>query len=280
MVSLLKSMLREIIPDVAWQALHKKRVEIEQWLKRRKRLRRRAQRAIASQPMIRIGNFSNFFVAYRIETADENVIAQSFENDFYFPAIQNYALPKNAVILDVGAHIGAFALRAAQLAPEGKIFAVEASRETSELARINAALNKKDNIIIDHLALSDKSGSITLYYDPDGNWGNSTVHNFSSSSEQVEATTLESYLKSRNIDKVDLAKFNCEGAEFPILIGAPIDTLQKLKKAIVLYHCDLAGKEWLPQLLAKLKEAGHEVEFKHTEAARGWLIATRSEITL
>lgn len=54
---------------------------------------------------------------YREDTAGESVLEHSFDNDIFFSATPYYKPPRNATVIDVGAHIGTFSLLLADMAP-------------------------------------------------------------------------------------------------------------------------------------------------------------------
>ena len=222
-----------------------------------------------------LGTFDGFEIAYRVSSVDIAVLWHSFSKDIFLREIPEYSLHPDAVVLDVGAHIGTFSLLVAAKAPHGRIFAVEAARDTFNLLRTNVALNHLNNIFADHLALSDRTGMATLSHDPDGNYGNSITKQFSVSSEEVPCTTLSRYLDDREIRHIDLAKFNCEGAEFPILLSTGADVLQRICKMIILYHCDLVQGASASALTEHLAASGFETRIVNQSAERGWIIATR-----
>jgi FkbM family methyltransferase len=225
-----------------------------------------------------IRHIGGFDVAYRAGTRDETIIERhSFDRDIFLSAIPDYSLPTDATVLDVGAHIGTFSLLAGRKAPRGRVFAVEASRNSFNFLRINIALNGLGNIHADHLAIAGRPGVATLYHDPTGNWGNSITSKLSSCKESVEATSLVDYMRNRMISRVDLAKFNCEGAEFEIILGTPTDVLGNFKTMIVLYHCDLVDRRDESDLTSYLTKAGFSLEFKYRERDRGWIIASRND---
>jgi len=217
-----------------------------------------------------ISRFCGFEVAYREGTADEAVIKHSFDNDMLFPGIPEYRLQPNHVIIDVGAHIGTFSLLAASKVPQGKIFAAEACKETFDFLKINVALNHPGNIEIRHIALSDKMGKIFLHYD-EGNWGHSIMKQLSAKGEEVGSDTLDNFMSA--IGRCDFIKFNCEGAEFPILMGASKETLSKISMMLILYHCDLAESYTLDSMIGHLQNNGFKTRIRNQTTQRGWLIA-------
>jgi len=224
---------------------------------------------------IGIGSFAGNRVAYRLHSADALVLGHSFDHDIFLTAVPEYALPEDAVVLDVGAHIGTFSLLAANQARRGQVFAIEASRENFELLSVNVALSRRTNLVAEHLALAGRNGVVQLHHDPDGNYGHSITTLLSSTSETVNGVTLERYLYERGIASVDLAKFNCEGAEFPILLSTPTKVLRRIKKAIVLYHCDMV-EESAGTLVDRLAASGFTTRLMNQTSNRGWIIATRN----
>lgn len=228
---------------------------------------------------LHIGSFSGFEVAYREDTADEGVIGESFDRDIFFAGVPEYTPKPNHVILDIGAHIGTFTLLAASLVPEGRVYAVEASRETHAYLRVNLALNDVPNVEAFHLALAGSPGEVTLYHDAH-NWGHSITKRYSRHGERVRAETLPAFLDAQGIGRVDFVKFNCEGAEFAILFQTPREVLERFQRLLVLYHCDLVEGADLDALSAHLEDAGLRVDVRNRSfvdgAERGWLIADRT----
>ncbi len=224
---------------------------------------------------LRIKSFGQFSIAYRSETADESVLVESFDQDIFFAGVPQYRAAETDVILDIGAHIGTFSVLAASKALRGKVYAIEACEDTFNYLRINVALNKLDNILPFHLALSDRQGLCTLYYDT-GNWGHSTVSRLSRRNEVVECCTLEQFMNAHQIEKCNFVKFNCEGAEFPILLSSHPSLLRRIDMMLVLYHCDLWTKHSVEDLLAHLTACGFRYEITNRGDKRGWIIATNA----
>lgn len=222
-----------------------------------------------------IREVGGFEVAFRQGTADEAVIDHSFDNDIFFSGVPEYRPGPHDVIIDVGAHIGTFSMLAARRAPHGIIHAIEASEETCNYLRTNVALNRLQNVVPHHLALSNKQGMTTLHHDQ-GNWGHSIMKQLSSQGEQVRTDTLGNFMATHQIERCAFMKFNCEGAEFPILLDSPNDVLRRVDKMLVLYHQDIAEGYELDKLLKKLNEAGFGTLIRNQEKLRGWIVAQRA----
>ena len=268
--------------SVAWREAAKKalpdavltRIQAARWGFRHLRHRLRWLATGRGTRGIGLGRFDGRLVAYRLHSVDTAVIHHSFDHDIFFPALPDVSVPDEAAILDVGAHIGTFALLASEKARRGRVYAVEASRETFELLRANIELNRRTNIVADHLALAGAEGDIKLHHDPDGNYGHSITKPLSNSWEVVKATTLSRYLDERRIDAVAIAKFNCEGAEFPILLATPAAVLRRIGAMVILYHCDLVDRP-VSALLTHVQAAGFETSVRTESDDRGWIIARR-----
>jgi FkbM family methyltransferase len=225
---------------------------------------------------LRIGSFANFQIAHREGTADEAVIAHSFDRDIYFAGVPEYRPSIGDVIIDIGAHIGTFSLLASSKVPAGRVYAVEASEDSYNLLRMNVALNSASNVSVHHLAIMDRRGSVTLYHDS-GNWGHSVVKKLSRGSEGVPACSLSEFLEDNNIRFCDFIKLNCEGAEFPILLRADPKVLRRFGVILVLYHGDLWERNSSQDVVDHLVMSGFQCYVRNQSETRGWIIAVNEE---
>jgi FkbM family methyltransferase len=245
------------------------------WMKSAIRRLLHSPRRVDCGSVLKIGSFGGFQVAYRGDTADENVLVHSFDHDIFFAGVPNYLPAETDVILDVGAHIGTFAILAASKVSRGAVYAIEACEDTFNYLRINAALNRLENLSTFHLALYDRPGKCTLYYDS-GNWGHSIASQLSNRSEVVECCTLQQFFDDNHIEKCSFIKFNCEGAEFPILLSSPANLLRRVEKMLVLYHSDLWANNTPEELINHLEASGFDCIVTNRTEKRGWIIATNS----
>lgn len=220
-------------------------------------------------------------MAYRKGTADEWVLQHSFENDIFFSAIPDYQPSPFDHILDVGAHMGDFTLLASTRVPHGRVIAVEASAATFRLLQANVAINAVRNVVQLHCALAGSSGRAHLHLlDGPHNWAYSTTFDFGEGSESVEAKSLEALFGENEVTDIDLAKFNCEGAEFEILLNAPSAVVRTMKRMLVLYHCHLVSGHSLEELIQYLQNCGFDTELKNErdDGDNGWIVARRNDM--
>jgi FkbM family methyltransferase len=228
---------------------------------------------------LNIGTFGGFQVAYRKGTADEVVIAHSFDHDEFFTGVPEYQAARNHIVIDIGAHIGTFSLLASSKVPLGKVYAIEPSEDTFHFLRVNVALNRAINVSVHHLAIMAERGVATLYHDA-GNWGHSVVKRLSPRSEQVAACSLSDFMEDNGIQQCDFMKLNCEGAEFPILLNTPPDVLGRFGALLVLYHSDLWEQNTPQELLVHLTASGFKWDVRNQTKMRGWIVAINSSASM
>jgi FkbM family methyltransferase len=220
-----------------------------------------------------------FIVHYRPGTADEDVLNESFEHDLFFPGVPEYRIKPDHIIVDIGAHIGCFSLLAAGKATAGKIYSFEPGAETYQVLEKNVQTNNLTNIKIFRLAVAAKDGTASLYHDTiTGNWGHTITKAISAESETVNCVTPGSFIESENIQRIDFIKFNCEGAEYGILLNTPTAILQRVRCMIILYHGYLEESFSKEQLAKYLSKTGFHIHYryKNKKDDSGWMIAYRA----
>lgn len=218
-------------------------------------------------------------IYYRDNTSDEAVIDHSFNNDIFYIAMPELLKVKDMVVVDVGAHIGTFSLYSSLLFPEGKIVAIEASESNYSILKKNIEDNKLFNIHPYHNALSDQSSKIKLFHD-DENWGHSITHDFSNDYEIVDGISLQDVFDKEGLSKIDLMKFNCEGAEFQIIRTLGEHLAGKIGMMLILYHEDMVmnNSHSLDDLLKTIELYGYSYRIRNAKNKRGWIIAKNRKV--
>lgn len=124
-------------------------------------------------------------------------------------------LNKNNVILDIGAYVGEFSIKARLKNPNVSIHAIEPNRNTIKQLKenINGLKIKVSGVAISdkcqNVLFTDQKAASRIVNDPTGKH-----HTF-----EVMATTLDRYQNENNID-IKLIKIDTEGNEIKILNGA------------------------------------------------------------
>jgi FkbM family methyltransferase len=121
-------------------------------------------------------------------------------------------------VVDVGAHIGLYALVASTLVgPEGKVYAFEPELQNYDLLQKNIKANGFTNVIPLRKVVQDRPGTAKLYLHPE----RSELHSVrklgkGAKAIVVEAISLDDFLVGQ---KVDVVKIDVEGAEMAVLQG-------------------------------------------------------------
>ncbi|PKF72958.1 FkbM family methyltransferase [Chryseobacterium sp. PMSZPI] len=131
-------------------------------------------------------------------------------------------LKEGDVFIDVGGNIGLFSLNASKvLGNDGRVYAFEAFKPNYEKFSRYITNNNLKNVSLEHLAVSEGSGFIDIFYnDSFDNVGmaSSYIENFTTK-EKVKCLSLDDYVKSHQIGKIDLIKIDIEGGEVSALKG-------------------------------------------------------------
>lgn len=135
-------------------------------------------------------------------------------------------------VFDVGANAGELTLLFSRFVGQeaGSVHAFEASSAAFKRLKLICTAAEKRNVVLNQMALSDKSGSIRLHVYEDA------LSDFNSQAarplknygldfepiriEETSATTIDEYCAGKNIETIDLLKIDVEGAEFQVMKGA------------------------------------------------------------
>lgn len=146
---------------------------------------------------------------------------------------------ENDVVFDIGANFGLFSAVAASKARKGKVYAFEPVKETRKILKHTADLY--DNIIIEPYAISNICGKskidLSTYDFNQGEASVMTVNGSSTKTDEVKTITLDQFVKTNHISRIDFIKADIEGAERLLLSGAK-EVLQKFapKLSLCTYH--------------------------------------------
>jgi len=124
-------------------------------------------------------------------------------------------LRPNHVVLDLGGHIGTFALIAATLCAE--VIVVEGANRNLSLLKKSIEINGINNIKHIHAAVSDRPG--TVYFRENGPYGWIEKSNPHGTNKEVVAISVDGLLDMLSIERVDFIKMDIEGSEVLALDG-------------------------------------------------------------
>lgn len=241
-------------------------------------LNRRRRAKIWGIPFKRVKNFQipqsvqlhGKSIDLSIPTEDAGIVSEFIEvilDDCYKLESWQKCLRADATILDIGGNVGLFSLAARQAFPEAGIYSYEPN---SSLERYLKHQAKTANFNYFMQALGSNNGKVRLKLSETGASGNT----ISVIDETGEIPCLALSEAIRNIGKqVDLAKIDCEGAEWDLFKA--VDVWDKIQNIAMEYHLFKKGQT-LEQLKTIIESLGFEIKMvKPTDQYYGDLIASR-----
>ena len=191
---------------------------------------------------IKINDRTKFF--FRARTMDRTVLKEIWTKGSY--SKEGFELKENDTIVDIGGHIGVFAVYAAQFAKNGRVIAFEPMVDNYKLLLSNLELNGIKNVTVENIAIGKEDGFFRLYIRPKTlkkgevayNSGGHSFHLIKDSNVHVDVPTVsfDTLVNKYNLDKIDFLKMDCEGAEFDILFNASEESLSKISKLAMECH--------------------------------------------
>lgn len=144
-------------------------------------------------------------------------LAAGIFHDHYRPLynLLRAVVPQGGRILDLGAHLGTFALSAAAAGYE--VVAVEASPRNAAVLQASIDRNGFDRFRLIHAAVSDRPGS--LEFCPYGPYGHVANGHTGLPSVQVPCLRVDDLLAELGWDRLDFVKMDIEGSEVAGLAG-------------------------------------------------------------
>lgn len=174
-------------------------------------------------------------------------------------------------LVDIGANAGYFSLIAAR---NGKAeinhIAVEPFPANVQLLQSHLKENNISNVLIEEIAIADKSGEIEFSNTPNlaANTYKSESSIFSKNVIKVRAEDLDSFSERHHLDSNCLIKIDVEGAEFDVLKGGK-NFLQTHHPNIVLATHDCHVKGVRDDCLNFLNSIGYSYEVLEDEKIDG-----------
>ena len=204
-------------------------------------------------------------------------IKETFLDAFY----TRYGVPLKDgwQVVDIGAGIGDFSLYAAHGRPGTVVYSFEPYPESFNLLKQNLVLNSVDNVLAFQTAIWREAGQLTLDQSAGEplqfNTKEGAVTGEANEGMVVNAITLKGVFDQFKIEKIDLLKLDCEGAEYAILSATAAETFEKIKHIIMEYH-DIDDEKDHLRLALFLEDIGYQVScyqnFVHEDI--GYLFAT------
>lgn len=185
-------------------------------------------------------------------------------------------------VVDIGAGLGDFSILAAHTYPNNQVYAYEPFMESFTLLNRNLAANHVGNVQAFQQAVG-QTGSLVL----DLSGGEplqiqsrqsqpTTAENHERTVE-VTSLALNEVFVQNGIQRCDLLKLDCEGAEYDILFNANTKALERVQRLVMEYHDGVNGYSHR-DLVAFLEQQAFEVRLtpNPVHAHLGYLYASRA----
>ncbi len=174
-------------------------------------------------------------------------------------------------VLDIGAHVGAFAVGIAQRYPAAKVTCYEPSPTTARYLRANIITNHlHQRVQIHAAAVASEPGSVHLYSDGDASGGATTIDPALGSERRSRTVTVcpavafETAVSSAG--NVNLVKLDCEGAEYDIVLNSDPSYWEHVRCVLLEYH-PVAGHSW-EELAGHFSDLGFAVSWVEADQRR------------
>jgi len=168
-------------------------------------------------------------VKYALVDSESFDIVKEFEN-----FILHWLNPKKGeVFIDIGAHIGKYALKIAREVGEtGLVIAVEPNPDNYQMLQRGIMLNNLKNVVALNMAAWNEESTLKLFT---GHLAghHSTKIDWKLGWHEVNARPMDDVIEEFDINRVDWIKIDVEGAEWEVLLGLE-KTINKYRAKVII----------------------------------------------
>jgi len=173
-------------------------------------------------------------------------VMEIYARKCYF-SIPGFSLEKSKTVVVVGSDGGVFAILAAKFAD--KVYAIEASHESTEQLRANAELNRVlDKVQITWGVVGSGTGYVT---------SESKLKGMFWEGNPPPTISFSEFISNHHLDRIDFLKIDIEGSEFS-LFSYDTSWLQKVNLLVMEIHTEFGDPQ---HILDKLRQYGFQVLF-------------------
>lgn len=178
------------------------------------------------------------------------------------------------IVIDIGAHIGAFAIHAVVHRGASRVLCFEPHPLNYDLLQTNVLTNQCRNIETFPLAVAAHRGTRSLYI-TDSNTGGHSLVRTSGERMEVDVVPLTDIFRLQRLRTCDLLKVDAEGAEYEVLLKTPPEILERVRCIAAEYHLVDGTTEPLETTVDYLNEVGFDVNCKASGPDTGMVFASR-----
>ncbi|HZR99417.1 MAG TPA: FkbM family methyltransferase [Chloroflexota bacterium] len=184
------------------------------------------------------------------------------------------------VVVDLGAGFGDFAIYAASRYPRSTVYAYEPSPESFVMLQENVRLNRAGRVhAFPYAVVGRAAGPLTLYTGTRAKVQHTLVGAgklAAGRAVEVETVALADVFREHGIDRCDLLKIDCEGAEYDIILQSDAATIGRISHIAMEYHDGVTAYSHR-DLAAFLRRQGFQISLRRNQAHAelGYLYAWR-----
>lgn len=203
-------------------------------------------------------------VRLRNAPQDRHILHRIFARDEY--RLDGVAPGSWDTVVDVGAHIGLFAVRAAPLAR--RVLSLEPSDDNYALLVEN--VRRFPQVEPRRVAVAAQKGTAKLFRAE-----NPSAYSMFGRGTPVEVETIPLDEVLSGVERCDFLKLDCEGAEYDILLSLSPELWPRVRRVALEYH-PVAGRS-AAELADRLRASGFRVEILPSKKPdKGHLFADRT----
>lgn len=209
----------------------------------------------------------------RLRSLDYLIIKETYINQSYI--IPGFEIKDDDIVIDIGAHIGSFAIYASKQAGKGQVYAYEPEPENYSLLVENIELNNCCNV------KAFKTGVMLTGRFELNIRQNQAAHTFvkilNSGVKKliIDCISLQGVFDVNKIDRCNFLKIDAEGSEYDILFNLPDSYFKRIEKIALEYHLmNSEDKEKLNKLEQLLKRLEYNV-IERKECLKGLFFAKK-----
>jgi FkbM family methyltransferase len=145
-------------------------------------------------------------------------------------------VPKGGVVIDVGAHLGAFTL-CALMQGAGKVYSYEPDPSLQQVLLKNVLENGfNERVEIQEAAVIGSGPGEVVFYQEGNASGRLDPYEGETGGISVKALTLSEIVLANQIQHVDMLKLDCEGSEYGIVFDTPREVWDRIGRVALEYH--------------------------------------------
>jgi FkbM family methyltransferase len=187
-------------------------------------------------------------------------------------------LTMGAVLLDIGAHQGRYALAArSRIGPAGRVIAVESHPHNADLLRRNLAENGMHTSVVVNAACWSADQPLFLHADPMSSHSSVSVQPTSQPTPVqmlVPGMKVDTLVARMALPRLDAIKLDVEGSELDVLIGAEATLSAFCPCLFIEFHHTLAKLHpWLQARGYQITHIAYDRGYHQTQRDLGWLLA-------